>query len=124
MTSPCSLLQIPGKDARPDLSTEVAAEPERERTPDNRPVVGFTRGERVAGTEGEEVAGYGVGERTVGINRRNGGPPLGLAMTGRQSQCSQVTVSVTDRDSNVTQSMRVTLADYHYTEHATNAKEK
>lgn len=70
-------------------------EPERERTPDNLPVVGFTRGERVGRTEGEEGVGCGVGERTVGINRRNG--PLDLAMTSRQSQSpsGRVTLNVT-----------------------------
>lgn len=78
---------MPGKDAGPGLSTDGVVEPERDRTPDNRPVVGLTRGERVGSGDG---CGYGVGDRTVGINRRNGGPALtlGPAMASRQSQSS------------------------------------
>jgi hypothetical protein len=84
VTSPCSLLHIPGNDASPYLSTVVFVEPERDRTPDNRPEVGLARGERVGGTEGDAGDAYGVGDRTVGINRRNGG--LGLAIASRRSQ--------------------------------------
>ena len=97
VTSPCSL----GNDASPDLSTDVFVEPERDRTPDNRPVAGLTRGERIGGTEGDAGDAYGVGDRTVGINRRSGG--LGFAMASGQSQSSRVKcdVVVTGRDSNV-----------------------
>lgn len=65
------------------MSADVDVEPERERTPDNRPVVVLTRpGERVDGTEGDDGNAHGVGDRTVGINRRGDGPwpTLGLAM--------------------------------------------
>lgn len=93
VTSPCSLFHVAGNDASPDLSTEVAAEPERERTPDNRPVVGLIRGERVGGTDGDEDDVHGVGERTVGINSRNvePEPALDLAMAREpvlRSECS------------------------------------
>ena len=82
------------------MSTDVFVEPERDRTPDNRPVAGLTRGERIGGTEGDAGDAYGVGDRTVGINRRSGG--LGFAMASGQSQSSRVKcdVVVTGRDSN------------------------
>lgn len=87
VTSACSLFQMP--DASPDLSTEVATESERERTPDNRAVVGLVRGERVGGTESDGEGTYG-GERTVGIKRR--GPAMVIFDSQPQSSLNVTSV--------------------------------
>lgn len=82
------------------------------------------RGERVGGTEGDGEDVHDVGERTVGINKRNvePGPTLGLDMAKDESSQSwqgrfKCDVVVTVRDRNVTRSIR-------QCPYATNEKEK